>query len=59
MNISLVKKRVSEEERETLETPFSEEEVRKAVFESYPEGAPGPNGLSFIFYKQFWNLIKK
>jgi hypothetical protein len=51
--------KVSEEERETLETPFSEEEVRKAVFESYPEGAPGPNGLSFIFYKQFWNLIKK
>jgi hypothetical protein len=50
--------KVSKEERETLDAPFSEEEVRKAVFESYPEGALGPDGLSFIFYQKLWNLIK-
>jgi hypothetical protein len=50
--------KVSEEERETLEAPFSEEEIRKVVFESHPEGVPGPDDLSFIFYQKFWNLIK-
>jgi hypothetical protein len=29
---------------------FNEEEVIEAVFESYVDGAPGPDGLSFMFY---------
>lgn len=33
-----------------LEAPFSEEEVKKAIFESY--------GFSFMFYQNFWGLIK-
>jgi hypothetical protein len=41
--------KVSNEENETA--PFSEEEIRKAVFESYPEGAPGLDGLSFFSTK--------
>jgi hypothetical protein len=40
-----------------LETPFTEEEV-KAIFSCYPEGPPGPDGLSFLFYQKFWGLIK-
>ena len=45
-------------ENELLEAPFTENEVREAVFSSYAEGAPGPDGLSFLFYQKFWNLIK-
>jgi hypothetical protein len=26
--------------------------------ESYVEGAPGPDGFSFIFYQKFWIVIK-
>lgn len=26
--------------------------------ESYGSGAPGPNGLSFLFYQHFWDVIK-
>jgi len=41
--------KISNDENEVLEAPFSEEEIRVAVFESYVEGAPGPDGFSFLF----------
>lgn len=42
-----------------LTKPFSEEEIKEAIFSCYPEGAPGPDGLSFLFYQKFWDIIKK
>jgi len=50
--------RVTIQENELLEAPFSEEEIRIAIFESYAEGVPGPDGFSFMFYHHFWDLIK-
>jgi hypothetical protein len=50
--------KVSEEENAVLEEEFTEEEIKKRVFESYPDGAPGPNGISFMFYQHFWNVVK-
>jgi hypothetical protein len=41
-----------------LGAPFSEEETRKAVFDSYSEGAPGPDGLPFLFFQHFWETVK-
>jgi hypothetical protein len=49
---------VSEAQNSELDREFSEEEVKAAVFGSYAEGAPGPDGFSFLFYKFFWDLIK-
>lgn len=49
---------VTREESEQLEAPFTEEEVKKAVFSSYAEGAPGPDGLPFLFYQKFWDIVK-
>jgi hypothetical protein len=31
---------------------------KKAVFDSYSDGTPGPYVVSFMFYQQFWDLIK-
>lgn len=49
---------VTNEENDFLEKPFSEEEIKEAVFGSYAEGAPGPDGLPFLFYQTFWEVIK-
>jgi hypothetical protein len=50
---------VTQEENMDLEREFFEEEVKKAIDESYAEGAPGPDGFSFMFYQRFWGIIKK
>jgi hypothetical protein len=49
---------VTLEENTALEQPFSEEEVRLAIFGSYANGAPGPDGLSFLFYQIFGMLSR-
>ena len=46
------------EQNASLEDNFTEAEVKAAIFGSYAEGAPGPDGLSFLFYQKFWDLIK-
>ena len=50
--------KVREAENILLEASFSEEEIKKAIFESYSNGAPGPDELAFSFYQTFWHLIK-
>ena len=49
---------VTEEENDRLQSNFSEEEIKEAIFGSYAHGAPGPDGLSFLFYQTFWDVIK-
>jgi hypothetical protein len=41
-----------------LEAPFSEEDLKKSIFHSYSDEAPGPNGPPFIFYQHLWDLLK-
>jgi hypothetical protein len=49
---------VTQEENDFLSAPFSEKEVKEAIFSSYAEGAPGPDGLPFFFYQKFWYILK-
>jgi hypothetical protein len=44
--------KVSAEDNAMLDSPFTEEEVKIAIFNSYSDGAPGPDGLSFMFYQK-------
>ena len=42
--------KVTLEENLMLQCPFSEEEIKEAVFGSYADGASGPDGFSFMYY---------
>lgn len=50
--------KVSTAENTLLEAPFTEEEIKEAIFGSYANGAPGPDGFPFLFYQKFWKVIK-
>ncbi len=41
-----------------LQLPFTEDEVKRAIFSSAAEKAPGPDGLPMIFYQRFWHILK-
>ena len=41
-----------------MEVPFTEEEIKLVVCDSYAMGAPGPGSFSFMFYQTFWEVIK-
>jgi hypothetical protein len=44
-------------ENNFLMAPFTEEEIKKAVFEMEHNKAPGPDGFSVEFYQTFWDVI--
>lgn len=50
--------RVTAAENDFLGAPFSDFEVKEAIFVSYAEGAPSPDGLPFLFYQQFGNASR-
>src|SRR3954470_20093874 len=50
---------VSNEENTFLNSPFTEEEIKKAVFQMEHNKAPRPDGFPAEFYQHFWDDIKK
>ena len=42
---------VSPEDFNILESPISEEEIKKAIWTLHPDKAPGPNGFPIYFYR--------
>ncbi|GKU94304.1 hypothetical protein SLEP1_g7819 [Rubroshorea leprosula] len=51
-------KKISKEEREMLEAPFNEEEVRHAVWDCESSKALGLDGFNFKFVKKMWETLK-
>lgn len=50
---------VGEQMNTVLCAPFSEDEIRKAVFDMHPSKAPGPDGFTALFYQKLWPIIGK
>lgn len=52
-------KHLSSLHSESLEVPFSHEEIKRAVWECGGDRAPGPDGFTFAFFKHFWAIIEQ
>lgn len=46
------------EDNEYLTKSFTEEEVKKVIFDMKENTTPGPDGFSVTFYKNCWEIIK-
>ena len=42
-----------------LAAPYTGEEVREALFRMHPTKAPGPDGMSAVFFQKFWHVVGK
>jgi hypothetical protein len=49
---------VSHVENTFLTAPFTEKEVKEAIFSMEHNKAPGPDGFPAEFYQRFWDVIK-
>lgn len=50
--------KVSDSANMALIVPFSEDEIRIAVFSMGSDKALGPDGFSMAFYQTYWDIIK-
>ncbi|KAF5784203.1 putative RNA-directed DNA polymerase [Helianthus annuus] len=51
-------KRLSVDEAQSLEAPFSRQEIKAAAFDCGDDRAPGPDGINFRFVKHFWSVLE-
>lgn len=42
----------------SLDAPFSEYEILRAITMSPQDKAPGPDGFTGLFFKQCWSIVK-
>uniref|UniRef100_A0A803PRU1 Reverse transcriptase domain-containing protein n=1 Tax=Cannabis sativa TaxID=3483 RepID=A0A803PRU1_CANSA len=48
---------ISNQQRESLLQPITDEEIKKAMFDIPGAKAPGPDGYSSYFFQDNWNLV--
>ena len=51
--------KVTEQMNAALLAPYTNEEVKTALFQMFPTKAPGPDGFPARFYQQNWNVLRE
>ena len=52
-----VQRCIMEEMNEQLTKEFQKEEIVQAISQMHPTKAPGPDGMSALFYQKYWDII--
>ncbi|KAL4575851.1 hypothetical protein LXL04_011938 [Taraxacum kok-saghyz] len=52
-------KKLSDTDRIWLESPIDENEIKTAIWDCGNEKAPGPDGYTIKFLKNYWNLLQE
>ena len=37
--------------------PFTHEKIKRALFQMHPSKAPGPDGISALFFQKYWHVV--
>jgi len=53
----VVQNRINTQDYNFLNTPFSAQEVQEAISNLKANSAPGPDGLTALFYQKYWEII--
>ena len=49
--------KLTDEQRDTLETPITQEELRKSLYTLDTDSTPGPDGLTYTWYRKFYTTL--
>ncbi|XP_061993843.1 uncharacterized protein LOC133711764 [Rosa rugosa] len=49
--------KVTDEMNLALLRPYTDEEIKKALFQMHPSKSPGPDGMSPFFFQKYWHIV--
>ncbi|XP_073046024.1 uncharacterized protein [Primulina eburnea] len=55
--LDTVEPKIDNQLNQILGAPFTANEVRRALSDMHPDKAPGPDGLSSLYYQKFWDVV--